>query len=954
MSTVNPQSNSNSTSPKSSSPKVPPSKSLVEPLDLSSIKNTNTNNNTNNNTKSNNPQRFLPKQLVIGSPFYQDSNSSFSNDLQTPLLNKFKTSLNDCINEDDENDINNNINDNELKDHNESSNISIITRSLKFLNLPLEISLSDILNLINFGPIEFCDFELNDESSSLSNSSSHSSPTKGLEISNPYRSIIVSFIDSFTANKCYNQLISIIDDLKINLNSENLNIIKIKSPLLSNYLKNEINNNGASRALCLSNLNNQLSEEIIFNELSYFGEITNINYNINKNSCFVHFNSILNAIKCFNQLPLCNSILSNSIIFYSNDRKINLSSSISFLDTFNDLNDLNSLKRNNIVNENYSISSTSISSRRESTDNKQKNTITSKLINSNRSIENISNETDVEIDVGSRSNSKNTNNNNNNNTNQDHNLNKKSQQYYNKFNKPTFHKSFTFSPYQTHYDTSFSSNSITPIPITPYSHNNIYNLKSFSFSDIPSERNISILNQNNINNRTIYLGNLAFNTTAENICNTIRGGMLENIKVLTNKNAAFITFLYHEDAAQFIAKYSIEKIIINHKYLNIGWGKNSGNLHPVIKEAVDQGASRNLYIGINEDLETENDYDFIIDEKLKNKLQNNNEDFENEDIYKKVYKCIPNENELRRDFSIFGEIEQINYFKNGACVFINFTNILSCIKAINDFNFNGEESIYLHESFNNKYKNFIISYGKDRCANPPKKKSSKKNKKKLISKNNDNRNNSFSYMSIGSNYSVDTDFAIKFDSAFEGMGISSPSAKKKSSQIKNKQFDIDDSDVDDDEVEIEISVGPEDTTNNDRNDTLEEKDEDSINRRYSNNSISRSTSTSSFQPMSTPTPNIGPSSINYETYYSQGNNYMITPQPPYYYSNTPTFPPQTPTNEYGVFPNNQFVYQYVQPMYYGDNGNNNNNNGKNFKGKRNKGRRSFNHDINNSFNQSFT
>lgn len=44
----------------------------------------------------------------------------------------------------------------------------------------------------------------------------------------------------------------------------------------------------------------------------------------------------------------------------------------------------------------------------------------------------------------------------------------------------------------------------------------------------------------NIGNRTVYLGNLSEETTAEELCNAIRGGILQSIRYLSDKHIAFV------------------------------------------------------------------------------------------------------------------------------------------------------------------------------------------------------------------------------------------------------------------------------------------------------------------------------------------------------------------------------------------------------------------------------
>lgn len=103
------------------------------------------------------------------------------------------------------------------------------------------------------------------------------------------------------------------------------------------------------------------------------------------------------------------------------------------------------------------------------------------------------------------------------------------------------------------------------------------------------------------------------------------------------------------------------------KKLKLGWG-NPSALPIFLCEAVQHGASRNVYIG-------------NIDETIT-------------------------EEKLRRDFSEFGETELINIVPEKSIGFVNFLDIMSAIKAI-DVMKNSPE-----------YSKFKISFGKDRCRNP--------------------------------------------------------------------------------------------------------------------------------------------------------------------------------------------------------------------------------------------
>lgn len=174
-----------------------------------------------------------------------------------------------------------------------------------------------------------------------------------------------------------------------------------------------------------------------------------------------------------------------------------------------------------------------------------------------------------------------------------------------------------------------------------------------------------------LGNRTIYLGNIHPETTTAEICNHIRGGVLQNIRFIPEKHIAFVTFVDPNAALAFFHLASYSGIMIHNRRLKIGWGKHSGPLSPAIQFAVQAGGSRNVYVG-NID-----DPDLLTEEKIRN------------------------------DFSQYGEIETVNSLREKNCAFANFTNIQSAIKCI--------EGMKSHPD----YQNVKISYGKDRCGNPP-------------------------------------------------------------------------------------------------------------------------------------------------------------------------------------------------------------------------------------------
>ncbi|KAK0099531.1 hypothetical protein ONS96_008366 [Cadophora gregata f. sp. sojae] len=174
---------------------------------------------------------------------------------------------------------------------------------------------------------------------------------------------------------------------------------------------------------------------------------------------------------------------------------------------------------------------------------------------------------------------------------------------------------------------------------------------------------------NNLGNRTVYLGNIHPETTIEEICNVVRGGLLHHIRYIPDKHICFVTFIDPTSAASFYALSNLQGLMIHNRRLKIGWGKHSGALPAAIALAVSGGASRNVYVG-------------NLDESWT-------------------------EERLRQDFSEYGEIELVNTLREKSCAFVNFTNIANAIKAI--------EAVRGKDD----YRRFKVNFGKDRCGNPP-------------------------------------------------------------------------------------------------------------------------------------------------------------------------------------------------------------------------------------------
>lgn len=183
---------------------------------------------------------------------------------------------------------------------------------------------------------------------------------------------------------------------------------------------------------------------------------------------------------------------------------------------------------------------------------------------------------------------------------------------------------------------------------------------------------------NNLGNRTVYLGNLPKDVKVEEICNVVRGGLLQNIKLLPDRHVCFVTFIDPTAAAQFYAMSSLHGITVQKRRCRVGWGKHPGSLENALALAVSNGASRNVYVG----------------------NINFNEDSKREDP-------IFIEPSLRSIFQQWGEVEQINHLPERNCCFVNYTNISNAILAI--------DKIKGHPVF----KDLKINFGKDRCGNVP-------------------------------------------------------------------------------------------------------------------------------------------------------------------------------------------------------------------------------------------
>jgi len=201
------------------------------------------------------------------------------------------------------------------------------------------------------------------------------------------------------------------------------------------------------------------------------------------------------------------------------------------------------------------------------------------------------------------------------------------------------------------------------------------------FNGQNSQMSPVMINSNPTNNRTIFLGSLHPETTTKDICDVIRGGILQDIKYKQDKGIAFVTFIDPNAATAFFNRAQSEGLLIKKRLVKVGWGKLSSQLNQQVAKAVQNKASRNVYLG--------NINDTITEEKLK------------------------------QDFSEYGEVELINIIPDKSIAFVNFTDILSAVKAV--------EGIQNNED----YKTFKVGYGKDRCGNPPRERFKKNNENRM-------------------------------------------------------------------------------------------------------------------------------------------------------------------------------------------------------------------------------
>lgn len=205
------------------------------------------------------------------------------------------------------------------------------------------------------------------------------------------------------------------------------------------------------------------------------------------------------------------------------------------------------------------------------------------------------------------------------------------------------------------------------------------NFGPFTQTQIPSQppsQDEFVLNGNQMQidpsvapSRTVYLGNIPSDLAANELLDYVRLGVLELVKILPQKNCAFISFVDPQLALLFHSDCILKKLSIKGLDVRVGWGKNAP-IAPQVAEAIQcDHATRNVYL---------------------NKLNGASEKI--------------SEDELRDDLSAFGPIDCIKIIPDKGIAFIHFLSIMSAIRCV--------ANLPLQE----KYLGKKCFYGKDRCA----------------------------------------------------------------------------------------------------------------------------------------------------------------------------------------------------------------------------------------------
>lgn len=175
--------------------------------------------------------------------------------------------------------------------------------------------------------------------------------------------------------------------------------------------------------------------------------------------------------------------------------------------------------------------------------------------------------------------------------------------------------------------------------------------------------------------RTIYIGGLTKNITLEDLCDVIRGGLIQSIRLAPEeKHCAFVTFVDEPSAITFYDYFSLHGFVVKGVTLKLGWSKPSAV--PVsITQALQKGATRNIYIG-----------NIVLEALGSDPASYLSTDCSNR----------------------FGPVEAVNVISAKNLAFVTFCNLLDAVKALSG----------LRES--PEFAQCKVAFGQDRCAQLPK------------------------------------------------------------------------------------------------------------------------------------------------------------------------------------------------------------------------------------------
>lgn len=165
--------------------------------------------------------------------------------------------------------------------------------------------------------------------------------------------------------------------------------------------------------------------------------------------------------------------------------------------------------------------------------------------------------------------------------------------------------------------------------------------------------------------RTIYLGNVPSNIEPHDILKCVHSGMIDSYRKVPDKNCAFISFVESTAAQMFYQEFLAKRFTVNGNDIKIGWGKGS-NMNNTLKLQVQNGASRNVYLGRLTELDTEDT--------------------------------------IRSDLKKFGPIECIRLIREKNIAFVHFFTIATAIKCVAALS---QDPAWAEKR---------VNYGKDHCA----------------------------------------------------------------------------------------------------------------------------------------------------------------------------------------------------------------------------------------------